>query len=43
MGDKLQERFGGFTDPQNDASSYGSADEPVFGSRYTSHDMPKFE
>jgi len=43
MGDKMQERFGAFMDPQNDESAYGSAEEPLFGSRYTSHDLPKYE
>jgi hypothetical protein len=43
MSDKMQERFGAFMDPQNDESAYGSAEEPLFGSRYTSHDMPKYE
>ena len=39
----LKERFGAFSDPQNDEAAYGSAEEPLFGSRYTSHDMPKYE
>ena len=43
MSDKMQERFGGFKAPQNDEDAYGSAGEPVFGSRYMSHEMPKYE
>ena len=42
-GDKMQERFGDFTNPESDDAAYGSAEEPLFGSRYTSHDMPKYE
>lgn len=44
MGDKLmQQRFGDFANPETDDSAYGSAEEPLFGSKYTSHDMPKNE